>query len=74
MSRTKQRQRVAYTYNPNEGSGTSDELESFLMIGDPDYEEYETKAVPLLLEQGWTVRQVVGTGDGNWLFVLDVPE
>jgi hypothetical protein len=71
---SKQKQRVAYTYNPNEGTGTSDELESFLLIGDPDYEDYETKAVPMLLEEGWTVDKVTGTGDGNWLFVLNAPE
>ena len=74
MSKTNQKQRIAYTFNPNEGDGTSDELESFLMIGDPDYEEYETKALPMLLEEGWTVNQVKGTGDGNWIFVLDTPE
>jgi hypothetical protein len=70
---SKQKQRVVYTYNPNEGSGTSDELESFLLVGDPDYEEYKQDALPRLLAEGWTVAMAQGTGDGNWLLVLDCP-
>lgn len=74
MSKAKQKQRVVYTYNPNEGRGTSDELETFLMTGDPDYEEYGEEALPRLLAEGYTVAMVQGTGDGNWLLVLNCPE
>lgn len=66
-------QRVAYTYNPNDCPGTSDELESYLLVGDPEYDEYEHKAIPMLLEEGWTINQVVGS-DGDWLFILDAPK
>lgn len=69
----KQKQRVVYTYNPNEGDGTSDELETFLLVGDPDYDKYKAKALPKLLAEGYTVAMVQGTGDGNWLLVLDGP-
>ena len=31
MTKSKQKQRVVYTFNPTEGDGTSEELESFLL-------------------------------------------
>lgn len=68
------KQRVAYTFNPNDCPGTSDELESYLLVGDPDYDEYEHKAIPMLLADGWKVNQVVSSGDGDWIFVFDAPE
>jgi alpha-glucuronidase len=70
----KQKQRIAYTYNPNEGSSTSEEMESFLLVGDPDYEDYKCEALPQLLEEGYMVRTIKGNGAGEWLVVLDVPE
>ena len=74
MTKRSQKQRIAYTFNPNEGDGTSEELESYVLIGDPDYEEYKKDALPQLLEEGYTVAKVRGTGDGNWVFVLDCPK